>query len=86
MAKIIFETNVWKDIESIDKRFVKLIIKKIKHLSQNLLSRNINIKKLKNTEYFRLRVGDYRILYKLLNNEEIRIFYIKHRKDVYKNL
>lgn len=36
---------------------------------------------------YRLRVGDYRILYLLeLEHDRIVIFRIKHRKDVYRNI
>jgi len=86
MVKIIFDTKTDKDIENIETKFVKRIFKKIEYLSLDPFSKNLDIKKLKNTEYFRLRVGDYRILYKIPNNEEIRIFAIKHRKDAYKNI
>lgn len=42
-------------------------------------------KRLKNTDFHRLRVGDYRIVYSI--NEEdrlVKILSIEHRKDVYR--
>ena len=33
--------------------------------------------------YWKLRVGDYRVIYSIIKNE-IRIFIIGHRSDVYK--
>jgi mRNA interferase RelE/StbE len=45
------------------------------------------VKKLQNSEGYRIRVGDYRILYTLNSEKKIlEIFSIGHRKEVYKNL
>ena len=35
--------------------------------------------------YWKLRVGDYRVVYKIVGNE-VRIFAIINRKDVYKKI
>jgi mRNA interferase RelE/StbE len=44
-----------------------------------------NIKKLTQFEFaYRLRVGDYRILFDTVNNEKIVIGRILHRKESYK--
>ena len=40
------------------------------------------VKKLVGSPYFRLRVGDYRVIYKI-NGNEVWIFAIINRKDVY---
>jgi|JI9StandDraft_1071089.scaffolds.fasta_scaffold61816_3 mRNA interferase RelE/StbE len=45
------------------------------------------VKKLQNFEGYRIRVGDYRILYTINSVKKIiEIFSIGHRKEVYKNL
>lgn len=42
-------------------------------------------KKLKTTNYHRIRIGDYRVIYEINENEKsITVFKIRHRKDVYK--
>jgi mRNA interferase RelE/StbE len=44
-------------------------------------------KKLKNTDYYRIRFRDYRIVYSFNSNQLIiYIILIDHRKDVYSNL
>jgi len=42
------------------------------------------IKRLKGQEYFRLRAGDYRIIF-LFEKQIIKILKIGHRKNIYKN-
>jgi mRNA interferase RelE/StbE len=43
------------------------------------------IKKLKNMDGYRLRVGDYRILYTVNEKEKLlEVYAIGHRKDVYR--
>ena len=43
-----------------------------------------NIKKLSGfSSYYRIRIGDYRVGFELINNSTIRIIVIAHRKDVY---
>ncbi len=36
------------------------------------------------TVYYRIKVGDYRIGFELINPNEIRLITILHRKDIYK--
>jgi mRNA interferase RelE/StbE len=41
-------------------------------------------KKLKPTEYYRMRIGDYRAIYEIdQNKKQVIILYIGHRKNVY---
>jgi len=44
-----------------------------------------SIKKLVNTDRYRIRVGDYRIFYKVIE-DTVKIYAILHRKDAYKSL
>ena len=42
-------------------------------------------KKLKETEYYRLRSGDYRLIYSIDDNSKIvKVLSIAHRKEVYR--
>lgn len=44
-------------------------------------------KKLKNSQFYRIRIGDYRVIYSIKELEiKIYIIYIGHRKDVYRYL
>ncbi len=42
-------------------------------------------KKLRNTEYYRIRIGDYRVLYSINDNiRTVKILDIGHRRDIYR--
>lgn len=73
-----------------EKEFLKLpesvrmkIRKQILSLESN--PRPVGCKKLKETEYYRLRNGDYRTIYSIDDNSKIvKILSIAHRKEVYR--
>ena len=73
-----------------EKEFLKLsevLRKKIRNkiLSLEENPRPFGSKKLRETEYFRIRVGDYRIVYSIDDNsKKAKILSIAHRKDVYR--
>ncbi|MDP1678144.1 MAG: type II toxin-antitoxin system RelE/ParE family toxin [Bacteroidota bacterium] len=75
---------------SAEKDFNRLPSQTQRLVTQNILSledfpRPIGIKKLRGREEYRLRVGDYRILYTIDDlNKIIDIVVIRHRKDVYR--
>ncbi len=79
--KIVVEKLAAKDIQKISEPYKSSIKAKIKNLEQypNLA----NIKKLTNyTPSYRLRVGDYRVLFDI-KDELIVIARIRHRKEAY---
>lgn len=79
--KISFKPSSIKELKKIDKKDQKTIIEKIEIMSHNL---DGDIKKLTNfTPEYRLRVGVYRVLFEIENNEII-IYRIKHRRESYK--
>jgi mRNA interferase RelE/StbE len=44
-----------------------------------------NVKKLKGSDGYRIRIGDYRILYTIdMQKEEVFVFAIGHRKEIYR--
>jgi len=76
-----FKPKSIKDLRKIDKNNQKVIIEKIEKMSHNLSG---DIKKLTNiTPEYRLRVGNYRILFEI-EDDKIIIYTIKHRKESYK--
>lgn len=69
-----------KDCKNIDRKIAKIIFSKIESLSNNLSG---DVKKLANfTPEYRLRVGDYRVLFET-EGDKIIIYRIRHRKEAY---
>lgn len=79
---VIVRSSAVKDFKKINEPFKSTIKEKIKSLEN--FPETSNIKKLiKNTPKYRLRVGDYRILFDVID-DEIIIARIRHRKESYK--
>ena len=81
--KLKFATSVKKDLRKIPNDDVSKILKLINSLLDDAYPKNV--KKLSHQNKYRLRYRNYRILYKIINNELIiYVLKISHRKDVYK--
>ena len=82
-----FDKSFLKSLENLkDSKLLQKIETIILHCeSANSLVEIRNIKKLSGfTNYFRLKLGNYRIGFELINKEIIRFIIISHRKDIYK--
>ena len=87
MAKyrIKIKSSAVKELEKIPKKDLKRLTKRILSLSDNPRPRGCE--KLSAQEKYRLRQGNYRIIYSI--EDEILIVYvvkIGHRKEVYKKI
>ncbi|HMN23101.1 MAG: type II toxin-antitoxin system RelE/ParE family toxin [Ignavibacteriaceae bacterium] len=81
--KIEFKKSASKELNSLPNKEIKRILNSIDQLSEE--PRGVNSKKLSASKYYRIRVGDYRILYEV--KDQILIIYIikiAHRKDIYR--
>ena len=82
--RIVIKKSAAKEIERIAKNDRIRIIEKIKSLSQD--PQPTGSKKLSGQEKYRMRQGNYRILYQLIDDELIiNVVKVGHRQDVYKN-
>ena len=75
-----------QDLKKIDLPFQKIIKEKLLILAENPALLKNNIKKLSGTkeDYYRLRVGSYRIIYEKRDKELIiLIIRIGHRREIY---
>lgn len=85
--KIVYEKKAIKNLSKIDKAQQKLIISWIEKNLSNIDDPKVSGKALKGNlkGYWRYRVGNYRILADI-NDEEIKIIIINigHRKEIYK--
>jgi mRNA interferase RelE/StbE len=84
MYKLFIDDKVVKDLRKIDKTWQTKIIANIK---TKLVKDPYLGKKLVGdlSPYYRYRVGDYRVLYEIVESKVLIIVVkIKHRKNVYK--
>jgi mRNA interferase RelE/StbE len=78
--QLIFKRQAIKDLKALSPELKEKILAKIVAMQDNLQG---DIKKLTNfTPEYRLRVGKYRILFKI-DGDTLRIHRVKHRKDAY---
>ncbi|MBU3913144.1 MAG: type II toxin-antitoxin system RelE/ParE family toxin [Nanoarchaeota archaeon] len=78
--QISYEKEALKELERLEPNVSRRIVDKIDKMSENLAS--CDIKKLKASDYYRLRVGDYRIIL-IFDNNFIKILKIGHRQQIY---
>ena len=84
MYEVEFNKQAIKDLKRIPKNYATLIFEKIKILAKDPSNKALNIKKLKGIEGYRLRVGEYRVIYEIENNRLIiNIIKIQSRGSVY---
>lgn len=72
-----------KELDKIPEPIFSNLRKKIEALAQNPIPPNS--KRLTNWPGYRLRVGDYRVLYEIIDQKKIILVHrVAHRKDVYR--
>ncbi|MEZ4525686.1 MAG: type II toxin-antitoxin system RelE/ParE family toxin [Desulfobacterales bacterium] len=83
--KIFFKHSAAKDLDSIPKNDLRRIVKRIASLAHN--PRPKGHEKLAGHERYRIRQGNYRIIYSI-QDQELSVWIVKigHRRDVYRNL
>jgi mRNA interferase RelE/StbE len=81
-----FKPSVEKDLQSIPRAMVSRLLGRIDRLLDNPTPPQST--KLQGAErLYRLRVGDYRIVYEVDREaEQITVHYVRHRRDVYRTL
>lgn len=86
MYEIKYHREVFKDLDKVPDDIVKRVAGIIKELSSNPFP--ANCKKISGKlNAYRLKMGDYRVIYTVSHQEnQIKIFRVRHRKDVYRNL
>jgi len=81
--KIEIKKSAAKEIEKLPQKVLCRVIEKIKQLSVD--PRPSGCKKLSGEEKYRIRVGEYRVLYEIIDDTlVIYVVKVSHRKDVYR--
>ena len=81
--KIYIKPSAAKELEKVQKKVLQKIVGRIKKLSIN--PRPFRCEKLSDKEKYRIRQGNYRIVYSI-EDEKLFVIAVKvgHRRDVYK--
>jgi mRNA interferase RelE/StbE len=79
--KVLLHLKAVKELQKIEKQIRIRIIESAKQLRENPDKLG---KSLKQSDYWSLRVGDYRVIYEIIQNKkQVVILFIGHRSKVY---
>ena len=87
MYKLIFHKKALKFVQKRAPEEKSRIDAKLKLLKENPYPTNkqLDIKKLQNSEFYRLRISDYRFIYEIIEDEVvILMLQAENRGDIYK--
>lgn len=84
--RLILKPSVEKDLRSLPQSVISRVFKQIETLQENPCPRGSR-KLSAAEELYRVRVGDYRIVYGLDKDaRQVIVYYVRHRRDVYRHL
>ena len=79
--KIFWDEKALSELEKLDIFVARRIAKKVRELESDPLSQDVA--RLRGSQEFRLRVGDYRVIFSL-SHQAIEITKVGHRRNIYK--
>jgi mRNA interferase RelE/StbE len=83
---VTFARSACKELEDLPANVAYRILQKIESLSKNPRSPG-TIKLQGRKNFWRMRVGDYRVIYSIIDSSQVvDIAIIRHRRDVYRDL
>lgn len=81
--QVILQQPAEKELDALESSIYKRIVTRLLALEEN--PRPAGVKKLQGQESYRLRVGDYRVLYTIDDKgKKIFIMAVGHRREVYR--
>jgi mRNA interferase RelE/StbE len=82
--KVVPKPSVAKDLRSLPKAAVARILEKIERLGEEPFPQR-TVKLEGGEELYRIRVGDYRVVYAVDRNaKQVIVHYVRHRRDAYR--
>ena len=83
--KIYFRKSAAKELGKLPNPTLQSVIKRVEALATD--PRSVGCEKLTGQEFYRIRQGNYRIVYSIQDDElTVWVVKISHRKDIYKRL
>ena len=84
MYPILVSALARRDLRKLPDSIQNLILAKVEELAKEPRARNVNVTRLKGSSLFRLRIGDYRVIYEVDHlSPAMTLVRIGHRRDVY---
>ena len=85
MYRLIILEPAERELKRLDRPVAKRVSERMRWLAENLEQVELPALKADLAEFFKLRVGDYRVLYKVRRDEQVIVIHaIEHRSQVYK--
>jgi len=83
--KIIFAKEAQKTLLQLPKDKSRVVRQRLEQLAEDPFSKNLNATKLQGRQGYRLRIGDWRVIYEIQNKELIiLVIKIAKRGEIYK--
>jgi mRNA interferase RelE/StbE len=84
--KVTLKPSVEKDLRSLPPSALRRAFKRIEALENDPCPRG-SLKLAGAEQLYRIRVGDYRIVYTVdKDSRQVVVYYVRHRRDVYRQL
>jgi len=81
--RVVFTRSARRELERLPKKEIERIAKRIHDLASD--PRPVGCEKLSGTDFYRIRQGDYRVLYRIDDAERlVDILRLGHRREVYR--
>jgi mRNA interferase RelE/StbE len=85
MYRVRILESACRELEQLDKPTARRVVERVRWLAANLHSIRPEALKSDLKGFYKLRVGDYRIIYEVLDQERVIIIHaIGHRRDIYR--
>ncbi len=85
MYQFLVLAEALRDLEQLDKPVAKRIYERIKWLAQNFTQIKPEPLTGEWARFFKLRVGDWRVIYKILYDQHLIVIHrVRHRRQVYR--
>jgi mRNA interferase RelE/StbE len=83
--KIVFTKQAYKSLRRIPKNVVDRIRKKLDQIAKDPLANHSNVTKLRNRPGYRMRIGDWRVIYEIREEELlINVLKVGSRGEIYR--
>lgn len=81
MYEVLILDDAESDLESLDRLVARRIVRRVGWLAEHLDDINPNLLSGRLSGFFKLRVGDYRVIYRVI---KIVIHRVGHQREVYR--